>query len=67
MLLYYCICNILYSFSTLIKTDLYFYIIDIAKVSAMICEYFAAAVDAIRQMECEPYCVSTNRIEVNYI
>lgn len=33
----------------------------------MICEYFAAAVNALRQMECEPYCVSTNRLEVNYI
>ncbi|XP_027845720.2 uncharacterized protein LOC114126045 isoform X3 [Aphis gossypii] len=35
----------------------------IAKVSAMICEYFAGAVDAVQRVEQEPYCVSTSRLE----
>lgn len=31
----------------------------------MICEYFAGSVNAIQQVECEPYCVSPNRIQVS--
>lgn len=39
--------------------------INVAKVSAMICEYFAVAINAVHQVKREPYYVSTNRIEVN--
>jgi len=31
----------------------------------MICEYFAGAVDAVQRVEREPYCISTNRLEVS--
>lgn len=41
------------------------YLINIAKVSAMICDYFAEAIDAANRIGQEKYCLSASRLEVS--
>lgn len=43
------------------------YIIHLAKVSAMICDYFAESVQAVSRVNRKSYCVSLNRLEVSKI
>lgn len=47
------------------KCIIFICLVNVAKVSAMICEYFAVAINAVHQVKREPYCVSINRLEVS--